>query len=209
MSNQALASRFRFQRALFDARQMQRMIRRMAGELIERHEELDRVLLAGIRTRGLPLAERLRAEVAAMEGIELSLGALDITLYRDDLSVIGPQPVVRETRLPGPIDGRVVVLCDDVLFTGRTIRAALDELNDYGRPRAVRLAVLIDRGHRELPIQPDVAGAAVPTRRSEQIEVTFTEIDGKDGVDLYQAKGQFGSSSPTGGQASATREGEE
>ncbi len=188
MTNQALSPRFRYQRALFDARQIGRMIRRMAGELIERHEELDRVLLAGIRTRGLPLAERLRSEITTMEGVELPLGALDITLYRDDLSAIGPHPVVRETRLPMSIDGRIVVLCDDVLFTGRTIRAALDELNDFGRPRAVRLAVLIDRGHRELPIQPDVVGAAVPTRRSELVEVGFAETDGEDRIDLYRER---------------------
>ncbi len=206
MTNQALSPRFNFRRELFDARQIRRIIRRMAGELIERNEELDHMLLAGIRTRGLPLAERLQGEIAAMEGVELPLGALDITLYRDDLSAIGPHPVVRESRLPVSIDGRVVVLCDDVLFTGRTIRAALDELNDYGRPRAVRLAVLIDRGHRELPIHPDVVGATVPTRRSEQIEVGFTETDGEDRVDLYQAKSQGGGSSPNDERAPATRE---
>jgi pyrimidine operon attenuation protein / uracil phosphoribosyltransferase len=187
-----MAPRFRFKRALYDARQIGRIIRRMAGELIERQDEVDRMLLVGIRTRGLPLAERLRDEVASMESVELPLGALDITLYRDDLSAIGPQPVVRETKLPEPIDGRVVVLCDDVLFTGRTIRAALDELNDYGRPQAVRLAVLIDRGHRELPIHPDVVGATVPTRRSEQVEVHFTETDAEDAVKLYTSKPEDG-----------------
>ncbi len=174
-------------RALYDARQIRRIIRRMAGELIERQGEVDRMLLVGIRTRGLPLAERLRDEIASMESVELPLGALDITLYRDDLSVIGPHPVVRQTSLPVPVDGRVVVLCDDVLFTGRTIRAALDELNDYGRPQAVRLAVLIDRGHRELPIHPDVVGATVRTRRSEQVEVHFAEIDQEDAVKLYES----------------------
>ncbi len=182
MTNKTGPQRFRLQRALLDARQMSRMIRRMAGELVERHDELDRMLLVGIRTRGVPLAKRLRDEIAAMEDVTLPLGVLDITLYRDDLSTIGPHPVVRETRLPEPIDGRVVVLCDDVLFTGRTIRAALDELNDYGRPRAVRLAVLIDRGHRELPIQADVVGAQVQTARSEQVEVGFEGIDEADGA---------------------------
>lgn len=178
---------YRFKRVLYDGRQIGRIIRRMAGELIERQGEVDRMLLVGIRTRGLPLAERLRDEIAKVESIDLPLGALDITLYRDDLSTIGPHPVVRQSRLPAPIDGRVVVLCDDVLFTGRTIRAALDELNDYGRPQAVRLAVLIDRGHRELPIHPDVVGATVRTRRSEQVEVGFVEIDGEDAVKLYQS----------------------
>ncbi len=177
----------RFKRVLYDARQIGRIIRRMAGELIECQGEVDRMLLVGIRTRGLPLAERLRDEIAKVESVDLPLGVLDITLYRDDLSTIGPHPVVRQTRLPGPIDDRVVVLCDDVLFTGRTIRAALDELNDYGRPQAVRLAVLIDRGHRELPIHPDVVGATVPTRRSEQVEVGFVEIDGEDAIKLYQS----------------------
>lgn len=187
MTQTGSARRHRFKRSLYDPRQIKRIIRRMAGELIERQGEVDRMLLAGIRTRGLPLAERLRDEIAAMESVELPLGALDITLYRDDLSAIGPHPVVRQTSLPVPIDGRVVVLCDDVLFTGRTIRAALDELNDYGRPQAVRLAVLIDRGHRELPIHPDVVGATVRTRRSEHVEVQFTETDDEDAVKLYQS----------------------
>ncbi len=191
----------RFKRSLYDARQIQRIIRRMAGQLIERQGEVDRMLLVGIRTRGLPLAERLRDEIAAMESVELPLGALDITLYRDDLSAIGPHPVVRQTRLPVPVDGRVVVLCDDVLFTGRTIRAALDELNDYGRPQAVRLAVLIDRGHRELPIHPDVVGAEVQTRRSEQVEVHFTDTDDEDAVKLYEsAAGDEAADASAGGE---------
>ncbi len=186
MTNTGPSPRYRFKRALYDARQIQRIIRRMAGELIERQNEVDRMVLVGIRTRGLPLAERLRDEIAKAESVELPLGALDITLYRDDLSTIGPHPVVRQTSLPVPIDGRVVVLCDDVLFTGRTIRAALDELADFGRPRAVRLAVLIDRGHRELPIHPDVVGATVRTRRSELVDVGFTETDEEDTVKIYQ-----------------------
>lgn len=178
--------RLRLKRQLLDARQMRRIVRRMAGELIERHEEVESMLLAGIRTRGLPLAERLRDEIEAMEGVRLPVGALDITLYRDDLSTIGPHPVVRESHLPEAIDDRVVVLCDDVLFTGRTIRAALDELNDYGRPRAVRLAVLIDRGHRELPIQADVVGLEVQTQRSESVDVGFVGIDELDVVSLLE-----------------------
>lgn len=179
----------RLKRRLLDARQMRRIVRRMAGELIERSGEVESMLLAGIRTRGLPLAERLRDEIAAMEGVRLPVGALDITLYRDDLSTIGPHPVVRESHLPEPVDGRVVVLCDDVLFTGRTVRAALDELNDYGRPRAVRLAVLIDRGHRELPIQADVVGMEVQTTPSESVEVGFAGIDEEDAVSLLEPAG--------------------
>lgn len=158
----------------------------MAGELIERQDEIEEMLLVGIRTRGLPLAERLQSEIAAMEGIDLPLGAVDITFYRDDLSTIGPQPVVKTTKLPVSVDGRVVVLCDDVLFTGRTVRAAIDELNDYGRPRAVRLAVLIDRGRRELPIQADVVGAAVQTSAAELIEVGFIGTDPQDVVRLLE-----------------------
>ncbi len=204
MTNKALASRFRFERALYDARQIQRIIRRMAGQLIERQDEVDQMMLVGIRTRGLPLAERLRQEIISMEDVDLPLGALDITLYRDDLSAIGPHPVVRETKLPAPIDGKVVVLCDDVLFTGRTIRAALDELNDYGRPRAVRLAVLIDRGHRELPIHPDVVGATVPTRRSELVEVAFVGIDSEDAVNLYESVTPAGEAGDPAGEAGET-----
>jgi pyrimidine operon attenuation protein/uracil phosphoribosyltransferase len=162
------------------------MIRRMAGELVELNRGVDGLLLVGIRTRGVPLAEKLAAEIERAEGRRLPIGTLDITLYRDDLSTIAPQPVVRETSFPGSIDGLVLVLCDDVLFTGRTIRAALDALIDYGRPRAVRLAVLIDRGHRELPIQPDVVGRAIATDSEELIEVRFAETDGEEGVYLME-----------------------
>ncbi len=188
MTKKSLSQRFRFKRELLDALQMRRIIRRMAGELIERQDEIERMLLVGIRTRGLPLAERLRDEIASMEDVELPLGALDITFYRDDLSTIGPQPVVKRTSLPVSIDDRVVVLCDDVLFTGRTVRAALNELADYGRPQAVRLAVLVDRGRRELPIQADVVGATVRTTSSELIEVGFTGLDSRDVVNLLSVK---------------------
>jgi pyrimidine operon attenuation protein/uracil phosphoribosyltransferase len=165
---------------------MKLIIRRMAGQLIEQHRDPERLLLLGIQTRGLPLAERLVDEIERMEGVRPTLGAVDITLYRDDLSTIAPQPVVKETRIPEPIDGRIVVLCDDVLYTGRTVRAALDELNDYGRPQAVRLAVLIDRGHRELPIQADVVGKHLPTAVSELVEVAFEEVDGENVVRLLE-----------------------
>jgi len=180
------SQRFRFKRALFDEREMRRIIRRMAGELVEGVQDLDRMMLLGIRTRGLPLAERLAEEIERMEGERPTLGALDITLYRDDLSTIAPQPVVKQTHIPGPIDGRVVVLCDDVLYTGRTVRAALNELNDYGRPKAVRLAVLIDRGHRELPIQADVVGKQLPTAAREVVKVGFESVDGGDFVRLLE-----------------------
>ena len=169
---------------LLDGRQMGRVIRRMANQLVERHSGAEQIVLVGIRTRGVPLAELLAAELEQLEGHAIPIGTLDITLYRDDLSTIAPQPVVRETSFPGPIDGRVLVLCDDVLYTGRTIRAALDALIDYGRPRAVQLAVLIDRGHRELPIQADVVGRQVATAASEVIEVRFQDTDGRDAVEL-------------------------
>ena len=173
-------------RGVLDAREMKRILRRMAGELLERHPDLADLRLVGIRTRGLPLAERLAQEIERMEGEKLPIGALDITFYRDDLSTIGARPVVKGSHLPFEIEDKVVVLCDDVLYTGRTVRAALDELADYGRPRAVRLAVLIDRGHRELPIQADLVGKSLPTARSEHVEVGFAATDGADYVRLLE-----------------------
>lgn len=158
----------------------------MAGEVVERSGGGGDLLLVGIRTRGVPLARALAERIRDMEGIEVPQGVLDINLYRDDLSTAAHYPVVKESRLPGPIDDQIVVLCDDVLFTGRTIRAALDALVDYGRPRAVRLAVLIDRGLRELPIQPDIVGQKVATVAHEVVEVRFAEVDGSDGVDVVR-----------------------
>jgi pyrimidine operon attenuation protein/uracil phosphoribosyltransferase len=177
---------------ILDAEQMVRMIRRMAGEISERNRGVSDLMLVGIRTRGVPLAEAIAAEIERMEGHQVPLGALDITLYRDDLSTVAPQPVVKETHLHGPIDGRVLVLCDDVLFTGRTVRAALDHLVDYGRPRSVQLAVLIDRGHRELPIQADFVGKTVPTSQDELIEVCFPETDGTEQVRILERAGTRG-----------------
>jgi pyrimidine operon attenuation protein/uracil phosphoribosyltransferase len=171
---------------ILDAEQMARMIRRMAGEIVERNRGVSDLLLVGIRTRGVPLAEAIAKVIAGMEGHEVPLGVLDITLYRDDLSHIAAQPVVRESHLPLPIDGRVLVLCDDVLYTGRTVRAALDQLVDYGRPRIVELAVLIDRGHRELPIQADFVGKTVPTKRDEEVQVQFAATDGVDQVRILE-----------------------
>ena len=171
---------------ILDAEQMARAIRRMAGEISERNRGVSDLMLVGIRTRGVPLAEAIAAEIERMEGHAVPLGALDITLYRDDLSMVAPQPVVKGTHLPGPLDGRVVVLCDDVLFTGRTVRAALDHLVDYGRPRSVQLAVLIDRGHRELPIEARFIGRTVQTSDAEIIEVKFQEIDEMEKVLLVE-----------------------
>jgi pyrimidine operon attenuation protein / uracil phosphoribosyltransferase len=171
---------------ILDAKQMARIIRRMAGEIVERDRDLSRLLLVGIRTRGVPLAEAIAAEIERMEGQKIPVGILDITLYRDDLSTVGPQPQVKGTHLPRPIDDSVLVLCDDVLYTGRTVRAALDELIDFGRPKAVQLAVLIDRGHRELPIQADFVGKKVPTSQNEIIEVSFQSTDGTEQVRILE-----------------------
>lgn len=167
---------------ILDAKQMARIIRRMAGEIVERNRDLDELLLVGIRTRGVPLAEKVAEEIERLEGSKVPVGVLDITLYRDDLSTIAAQPQVKGSHLPRPIDDCIVVLCDDVLYTGRTVRAALDELIDYGRPKGVQLAVLVDRGHRELPIQADFVGKKVPTSQSEVIEVSFESTDGSEQV---------------------------
>jgi pyrimidine operon attenuation protein/uracil phosphoribosyltransferase len=172
---------------ILDAKQMARIIRRMAGEIAERHHgDLSSLLLVGIRTRGVPLAEKIAAEIERMEGAKVPVGTLDITLYRDDLSTVGAQPLVKGTHLPRQIDDCGVVLCDDVLYTGRTVRAALDELIDFGRPRIVQLAVLIDRGHRELPIQADFVGKKVPTSQSEIIEVSFLSTDETEQVRILE-----------------------
>jgi pyrimidine operon attenuation protein/uracil phosphoribosyltransferase len=171
---------------ILDREQMRRVVRRMAGEIVERNRGGGKLMLVGIRTRGVPLAEALAEEIRRMEGAEVPLGTLDITLYRDDLSTIAPQPVVKGTHFPVALSGWTIVLCDDVLYTGRTVRAALDHLVDYGRPRAVQLAVLIDRGHRELPIQADVVGEYVPTRANEVIEVSFASTDGDDRVRIME-----------------------
>ena len=175
-------------KTILDKKQLQRVIRRIAGEVLERDGGTADLMLVGIRTRGVPFAERLAAEIEAMEGAQVPVGVLDITLYRDDLSTIAPQPVVRASRFPEPLDGRVVVLADDVLYTGRTIRAALDALVDYGRPRAVRLAVVADRGGRELPIQADFVGLTVPTSSDEHVEVRFAETDGADDVRILERR---------------------
>jgi pyrimidine operon attenuation protein/uracil phosphoribosyltransferase len=173
-----VASNLHVKKTLLDEHQMRRAVRRMAGELLERNRGVAGLMLVGIRTRGVPLAERLAAEIERMEGTRVPMGVLDITLYRDDLSTIGPQPVVRETVFAAPVENHLLVLCDDVLYTGRTVRAALDALVDYGRPRAVQLAVLVDRGWRELPIQADFVGMSLRTTASEVVKVSFAETDG-------------------------------
>ncbi|HEY6842814.1 MAG TPA: bifunctional pyr operon transcriptional regulator/uracil phosphoribosyltransferase PyrR [Thermoanaerobaculia bacterium] len=167
---------------IVDADGLRRIVTRIAHEIVERNKGVEDLVLVGIKRRGVPLAQRIAQRIAEFEGAAPAQGSLDITLYRDDLSTIAPQPVVKPTKLPEPIDDKVVVLVDDVLYTGRTVRAALDALIDFGRPRAVMLAVLIDRGHRELPIHADVIGKTVPTDADEVIKVRMAELDGEDEV---------------------------
>jgi pyrimidine operon attenuation protein/uracil phosphoribosyltransferase len=175
-------------KALLDEAAISRTLSRIAHEIVERNADLDRVALVGIQTRGVPLASRLRRLVAERSGTELPLGTLDITFHRDDVYVRDGgrpperQPVVRATSVPFPLEGKTVVLVDDVLYTGRTIRAAIDALLEFGRPARVQLAVLVDRGHRELPIRPDYVGKNLPTAREERIQVELVEVDEADRV---------------------------
>jgi pyrimidine operon attenuation protein/uracil phosphoribosyltransferase len=167
---------------IIDADGLRRIITRIAHEIVERNKGIDDLVLVGIRRRGVPLASRMAAKIREFEGGPPAQGSLDITLYRDDLSTVAHQPVVGATEIPVDINNKVVVLVDDVLFTGRTVRAAMDALIDFGRPRAIQLAVVIDRGHRELPIRADFVGKNVPTSRKEVIGVRLQEIDGTDSV---------------------------
>jgi pyrimidine operon attenuation protein/uracil phosphoribosyltransferase len=169
---------------VMDADRMSRALTRMSHEILERNRGLDEIALVGIRRRGVPLARRIARTLREINGDEVPTGALDITLYRDDLMrhPVGPQPVVRRTEIPFSIDERKILLVDDVLYTGRTIRAALDALIDFGRPRAIQLIVLVDRGHRELPIKADYVGKNLPTSSKQSVQVRLQEIDGVDEV---------------------------
>ncbi len=160
---------------------IRRALTRIAHEIVEANKGTDDLVIVGIRTRGAPLADRIAATIATFEGVDLPCGALDVTLYRDDVNLRGPRNL-EATTVPADIDGRVVVLVDDVLYTGRTIRAAFDALLDLGRPRSVKLAVLVDRGHRELPIRADHVGKNLPTSSDEDVRVHLSEIDGEDAV---------------------------
>ena len=160
---------------LMDSDGIRRALTRISHEIVERNKGVDNLVLIGIRTRGVPLAERIADSIAAIEGRRPPVGILDITLYRDDLSTLSYQPIVRETELPVDINGKTIVLVDDVLYTGRTIRAALDALIDMGRPHCIQLAVLIDRGHRELPIRADFVGKNVPTSSHEDVSVQLRD----------------------------------
>ncbi len=171
-------------------KEMDRALNRMAHEIIERNKGIDNVGLIGIRTGGMPLAHRLQKKIAEIEGTGPPVGVLDITLYRDDWSTLSQHPIIGKTEIPFAIDDMTTVLVDDVLYTGRTIRAALDALTDFGRPAAIQLAVLIDRGRRELPIQPDFTGLAFKTSATEHVNVFLEEISGKDEVVIEKTGNQ-------------------
>jgi pyrimidine operon attenuation protein/uracil phosphoribosyltransferase len=177
---------------VMDADRMSRALTRIAHEILERNRGTNELALVGIRTRGVPLARRIARSLSEINGDEVPTGALDITLYRDDLMrhPVGPQPLVRRTEIPFSIDDRRILLVDDVLYTGRTIRAALDALIDFGRPRAIQLIVLVDRGHRELPIKPDYVGKNFPTSAKQSVQVRLQEIDGVDEVLINGPEGQ-------------------
>jgi pyrimidine operon attenuation protein/uracil phosphoribosyltransferase len=191
MSHSAVA---RSQRVLLDEESIRRTLSRIAHEIIERNDDLETVALVGIHTRGVPIAQRIRTLVAERSGEELALGQLDITFHRDDVHVRAgqaprrAQPLVRDTKLDFDLEGRTVILVDDVLYTGRTIRAAIDALFEYGRPDRVQLAVLADRGHRELPIRPDYVGKNLPTTRGQRVQVELMEVDEVDRVILISER---------------------
>jgi pyrimidine operon attenuation protein/uracil phosphoribosyltransferase len=173
---------------VMDGDDMRRAITRIAHEILERNGGVDALAIVGIQTRGAFLARRVADVIESIEGVSVPVGILDITLYRDDLQTIAEQPVVNESEIPFDVQGKTIVLVDDVLYTGRTVRAALDEIIDFGRPKSVQLAVVVDRGHRELPIRADYVGKNVPTSERESVAVRITEKDGSDDV-LIQSIG--------------------
>ena len=169
-------------KTILDAKGIERALTRMAHEIIEENRGVEDTVLIGIVTGGVPLAQRLQQRISAIEGVLLPVGVLDITLYRDDWSRLSQHPIVRKTEIPFSTDDRNVILVDDVLFTGRTVRAALDAISDFGRPRRIQLAVLVDRGMRELPVQPDFTGTAIQTEAGQRINVYLNETEGRDEV---------------------------
>ncbi len=184
-------------RVLLDADQIARTLARIGSEIVERHPDLSSVHLVGIRSRGVPIAERIRDRIKETTGVEVPVGAVDISFYRDDVGLrsgvderLGDHPIVGETILDGPVEGATVVLVDDVLYTGRTVRAAIDAIFDYGRPACIELAVLADRGHRELPFRADFVGKNLPTQLAEHVRVRLVETDGVDEVVLIGGEGE-------------------
>jgi pyrimidine operon attenuation protein/uracil phosphoribosyltransferase len=182
MSWACSVSGFAVRARLLEAPEIRRSVTRIAHEILERNKGAGRLVLVGIAARGDELARRLASEISRIEGVPVPVGVLDITFYRDDIGMRAEAPEVHETRIDFDITGGTVVLVDDVLFTGRTIRAAMDALVDFGRPTTIQLAVLVDRGHRELPIRADYVGKNVPTRKDEDVQVRLTEYDGEDAV---------------------------
>ena len=174
---------------VLDADRISRTLTRIAHEILERNRGVDELALVGIRTRGVPIAKRLARAIRDINRHDVPTGALDITLYRDDLMrhAVGPQPLIRKTEIPFSIDDKKILLVDDVLYTGRTIRAALDALIDFGRPKAIQLVVLVDRGHRELPIKADYVGKNIPTSPAQSVQVRLLEIDGRDEVEILES----------------------
>ena len=172
--------------SILSAEEIRRTLNRLASEMVERTEDLNNLVLLGIRTRGVPMAEAIAQQIQRLENIAVPTGALDITFYRDDLDKIGARTPAK-TEIPFDLAGKAVVLVDDVIYSGRTVRAALNAVHDYGRPAVVRLAVLIDRGHRQVPIHPDFVGKQLPTASDETVQVFVQAVDGRDGVELTQA----------------------
>jgi pyrimidine operon attenuation protein / uracil phosphoribosyltransferase len=177
-----------FKARLLETDDIRRAVSRIAHEIVERNKGAHDLAVVGVHTRGIPLASRIAARVSELEGIEVPSGKLDITLYRDDLSEVGLQPLVRRTEVPFDVASRRIVMVDDVFFTGRTARAGLDALIDLGRPANIQLAVLVDRGHRELPIRADYVGKNIPTSKTEIIKVKLLETDGEDAVELWEVR---------------------
>jgi pyrimidine operon attenuation protein / uracil phosphoribosyltransferase len=171
---------------------IKRTLARMSHEIIEHNKSTDNIILVGMRTRGVPLANRLASNIESFEEIKIPVGILDFSLYRDDISSLNRQPVIKSTNIPASVDGKIIVLVDDVLYTGRSVRAALDALIDLGRPLSIQLAVLVDRGHRELPIRADFVGKNIPSSKDEEIQVRLTETDGMDEVAIIPIPGREG-----------------
>lgn len=176
-------------RQIFTKEEIERAVTRISHEILEKNKAVEDLAIVGIRTRGYILAERINKSIEAIYGAKLDVGALDITLYRDDLSTVSEQPVIHKTEIDFDIEGKDIILVDDVLYTGRTIRCALDALIDFGRPKTIQLVVLIDRGHRELPIRPDYVGKNLPTSQKEIVQVKLQEIDGEDSVFIEESQG--------------------
>ncbi|MBR3864568.1 MAG: bifunctional pyr operon transcriptional regulator/uracil phosphoribosyltransferase PyrR [Clostridia bacterium] len=176
----------KFKTNILDEKAIKRTTIRLSHEIIERNKGAENLALIGIKTRGIPFAQRIANGILSVEGVKVPVGKLDITLYRDDLSTFSVLPTVNETLVDFDVNGKTVILCDDVIFTGRTARAAIDALLKLGRPKSIQLAIMVDRGHRELPIRPDFVGKNLPTSLAEVVCVKFTETDGVTAVDLYE-----------------------